>query len=178
MIPQINRLKELSDLLNNYLIRIEEFKQLDSPKIVKSSRPMRLGKLAGKVNVGLTNISIFLGVYGIEIDSNPNLKISAEHHALVAWVFNADKELRDQSSGNILTEKRETISIDSLKKDYPQMFTDEKTNQEPEKVEIETIKAKAKKIKGPTIVGKIDLTNINKDDTKSNKSKGRRKRTK
>ena len=39
-----------------------------------AGRPIRLGKAAGELNVGLENLVEFLGSKGIEIDKNPIMK--------------------------------------------------------------------------------------------------------
>ena len=41
-----------------------------------AGRPIRLGKAAGELNVGLENLVEFLGSKDIEIDKSPNIKNS------------------------------------------------------------------------------------------------------
>ena len=54
-----------------------------------AGRPIRLGKAAGELNVGLPTIIEFLSSKGITIDTNPNTKLDKEHYAMLCDEFAA-----------------------------------------------------------------------------------------
>ena len=83
-----------------------------------AGRPIRLGKAAGELNVGLPTIIEFLNSKGITIDTNPNTKLDKEHYALLCDEFAADQDLKEKSK-SVLTsrEKRESLSIEDSKKE-------------------------------------------------------------
>ena len=51
--------------------------------MTEEKKTKRLSKVAREFNVGLSTIVEFLAKKGIEIDSNPNTKISGDHYELV-----------------------------------------------------------------------------------------------
>jgi len=80
-------------------------------------KPIRLGKAASELNVGLPTLVDFLEKKGVKIDSNPNTRLEGEHYDLLCQEFAADHDLKEQSKGvNPRREKRESISL----KDMPQ----------------------------------------------------------
>ncbi len=48
-----------------------------------AGKPIRLGKAAGELNVGLPTLVEFLSKKGIKIDSNPNTRLEPEHFDLL-----------------------------------------------------------------------------------------------
>ena len=82
-----------------------------------AGRPIRLGKAAGELNVGLPTIIEFLSSKGITIDTNPNTKLDKEHYEMLCDEFAADQDLKEKSKGVITNrEKRESLSIRDTKK--------------------------------------------------------------
>ncbi|SFT66936.1 bacterial translation initiation factor 2 (bIF-2) [Lishizhenia tianjinensis] len=74
----------------------------------------RLSKVARELNVGISTIVDFLGTQGVEIDSNPNTKISPEHFDKLSEQFAADQSLKEAANKTALKrEKRETITLAS-----------------------------------------------------------------
>jgi translation initiation factor IF-2 len=59
-----------------------------------SGKPIRLGKAASELNVGLPTLLEFLSSKGIKIDSNPNSKLDPEHFQLLCTEFAADQNLK------------------------------------------------------------------------------------
>lgn len=130
-----------------------------------AGRPIRLGKAAGELNVGLDTIVEFLSSKDMKIDANPNSKLTQEHYELLCDEFSADQDLKEKSKGVLShREKRESLSIE-----------DSKTVEEPEKsvepvINIEEIKRQVKEETSPVktperdlkVVGKIDLEALNK----------------
>jgi translation initiation factor IF-2 len=142
-----------------------------------AGKPIRLGKAAGELNVGIQTLIDFLQSKGIKIDTNPNTRLESEHFDLLCQEFAADQNLKEQSKSSARRERRESISL----KDKPE----ESATVEPEEEEddvtinIEEIKQQvyteapkevtAVKIESSDdsndikvqVVGKIDLSSIN-----------------
>src|SRR5690606_6370302 len=82
------------------------------------SKPIRLGKAAGELNVGMSTLVEYLASKGQEIDASPNTKLSPEQYDLLRTEFAADQNLKEQAkSTTIEREKRETISLRDDKKE-------------------------------------------------------------
>lgn len=110
----------------------------------------RLSKVAREFNVGTSTIVEFLHSKGKEIESSPNTKIDPELYELLQDEFSSEKSVKEK-----VEEVRSEIKE---KTEKPQEEEDEDTPEEEEEIEEETtIKAKANKLSGPSVVGKIDL---------------------
>lgn len=140
------------------------------------SKPIRLGKAAGELNVGVSTIVEFLGRKGIAIDSSPNTRLEPEQYEMLRTEFAADQEIKEQSKKTqVVREKRETISLrppvkeeetpsEPVKKeDVPPVKEEVAEPQIVQKVvEIkEEVTAQSEDSSGPKIIGKIDLSTIN-----------------
>ncbi len=91
------------------------------------ARPIRLGKAAGELNVGMSTIVDFLESNGASIDASPNTKLTPEQYDMLRTEFAADQDLKEQSKrATPAREKRETISIRDKKED-----AEEAPEQEP-----------------------------------------------
>lgn len=134
----------------------------------------RLLKAAKELNVGVQTIVDFLHKKGIEVDSNPNAKITTEAYLLLEKEFGKEFKLKAEASKVDLKgirEKKATVSIDDVLKGSSPTDEDEgeednersiilkdNTSSERHKAhEPEVEKVEAPKIKGPNIIGKIDL---------------------
>jgi translation initiation factor IF-2 len=134
-----------------------------------AGKPIRLGKAASELNVGLPTLVEFLGSKGISIDSNPNTKLDPEHFQILCTEFAADQTLKEQAKGSSLKEKKESISLKDARQELP---VQEKQQEEEEGDEInleeikrtvfepETVKPKAHEPQ-VNVVGKIDLDQLN-----------------
>ncbi|MAJ97989.1 MAG: translation initiation factor IF-2 [Flavobacteriales bacterium TMED288] len=118
---------------------------------------MRLSKVAKELNVGISNIVVFLSSKGIEIDARPNTKISIEAYDVLKKEFSADFEEHKKSEkiAQARRDEQEAIKAESIKK-----------NLQEQKV----IKAKST-ITAPKLVGKIDLHSDEKLKSKSSQDK-------
>ena len=58
---------------------------------------IRLNKLIRTYNIGLQNLVDFLGSIGVEVDANPNAKISDEHLPAIEKQFGKDLEMKKAS---------------------------------------------------------------------------------
>ncbi len=134
-----------------------------------AGKPIRLGKAASELNVGLPTLVEYLSSKGINIDSNPNTKLDPEHFQILCTEFAADQTLKEQAKGSSLKEKKESISLTDARQDMP---AQEKPNDDEDGEEInleeikrqvfepETIKSKQPESQ-VNVVGKIDLDQFN-----------------
>ena len=82
------------------------------------ARPIRLGKAAGELNVGMSTIVDFLESNGVSIDASPNTKLTPEQYDMLRTEFAADQDLKAQTKrATPAREKRETISIRDKKEE-------------------------------------------------------------
>lgn len=134
------------------------------------AKPIRLGKAAGELNVGMSTLVEFLGTKGVTIDASPNTKLEPEHYDMLQTEFAADQTLKEQSKKTTPThEKRETISLRD--KDEPVKVETPKVESTPvesapvnEEVKAEAPKPIEEKREGEVkvqVVGKIDLDKLN-----------------
>lgn len=103
----------------------------------------RLSKVARELNVGISTIVEFLNSQNKEISSNPNTKIGEELYMLLLQEFQKEK-FEKEKADNVVIEQSERKVI-SIKKEDP-------------KKKVEKIIAKADKLSGPSVLGKIDLS--------------------
>lgn len=81
-----------------------------------AGKPIRLGKAAGELNVGIPTIVEFLGSKGIVIDPTPTSRLEQEHYDILCHEYAADQSMKEQSKSALRREKRESLSL----KDKPQ----------------------------------------------------------
>lgn len=119
---------------------------------------IRLNRVTRNLNVGISTVVEFLQNRGIEVEANPNAKISQEHYELLVKEFSKDKNLK-QEAEQFFQERqnkdrnKETVAI----KGYESKEENEEKVQKVIKTEVpEDIKPKV------TPVGKIDLDSLGK----------------
>ena len=133
-----------------------------------AGKPIRLGKAASELNVGLPTLVEFLGSKGISIDSNPNTKLDPEHFQILCTEFAADQTLKEQAKGSSLKEKKESISLKDARPESP--VQEQRLDEEEDEINLEeikrtvfepeTVKPKAHEPQ-VNVVGKIDLDQLN-----------------
>jgi len=102
----------------------------------------RLSKVARELNVGISTIVEFLSSQNKEVSSNPNTKIGEELYMLLLQEFQKEKFEKEKADNVVIEQtERKVISI----------------NKEEPKKNVEKIIAKADKLSGPSVLGKIDL---------------------
>jgi translation initiation factor IF-2 len=133
---------------------------------------IRLSKLTREFNVGVHTIVEFLHKKGFDIDSNPNTKVSAEAVQLLEKEFKVDLSIKKESEKISLKShrpKKESISIDDLD-DYedvePEVKPVPKVVPEKKEPKIEEVVIPVEKIEKFKVIGKIDLTTLNKPKKK------------
>ena len=129
-------------------------------------KPIRLGKAAGELNVGIQTLVDFLQSKGIKIELNPNSKLESEHFDILCQEFAADQNLKEQSKSSTRRERRETLTLEDIQAvEQPEEVEEE----EETEINVEEIKrqilSSGDKSTTPEskiqVVGKIDLTTIN-----------------
>jgi len=120
------------------------------------AKPIRLGKAAGELNVGMSTLVEFLDGKGVSIDASPNAKLAPEQYEMLRTEFAADQSLKEQSKKtSVPHEKRETISLRDKKEapapekepvvePKPEPVSEEVKVVEPTQEVIEEVKAEAK----------------------------------
>jgi translation initiation factor IF-2 len=132
------------------------------------ARPIRLGKAAGELNVGMSTLVDFLESKGVTIDASPNTKLTPEQYDLLRTEFAADLNLKEKAQATeIQREKRETISLRDNKEEAP--AKEEPAKDQP-KVEEEKVEEEKPSVK-VQVVGKIDLDAVKKSPKKEEPKK-------
>ncbi len=143
---------------------------------MSAEKVMRLSQVARKLNVGRDTIVEFLDDKGMEVDRNPNAKITADQYNILAKEFASSLLDKEEAEGlHIGVQHREILTLESDREPSPKQKTDEDeilitnlsaTNiksEEDSAIEVEKPEKEKPKLKGIKVVGKIDL------DTKSKK---------
>lgn len=155
-----------------------------------AGKPIRLGKAAGELNVGLSTLVEFLDSKGVKIDNNPNTKLEGEHYDLLRQEFAADHDLKEKSKmTTVRREKRETISLKDTREEEKSVAISEEEEEVPSpkveetpKVEEEPKAPEPKEEEKPEekdnsgdvkvqVIGKIDLDKINSKTRPDKKKK-------
>lgn len=145
-----------------------------------AGKPIRLGKAAGELNVGISTLVEFLDSKGVKIDANPNTKLEEEHFELLRKEFAADHDLKEQSKFTaVKRERRETVSIrDKAEETTPYEVVEEEDSEpinveeikrnilEPQVEKVASVEVPEPAPKNPgevhvSVVGKIDLDKLN-----------------
>lgn len=111
---------------------------------------IRLKTVLTKYNISLQRVVDFLNTQGIEIETNPNVKIDKTVHQLLIKEFKSDKEVRDASEKASLQKKKE-------KEEIREELLRSKTKEKALPTAPDVIRAKADELYGPKNLGKIDL---------------------
>jgi translation initiation factor IF-2 len=107
-----------------------------------AGKPIRLGKAAGELNVGVATLVEFLDSKGIKIETNPNTKLDQEHYDLLQQEFAADQSLKEQSKSTVVKrEKRESVSLRDAK-EHEHTADVPEDDEDPEPINVEDIKRK------------------------------------
>ena len=106
-----------------------------------AGKPIRLGKAAGELNVGLPTIVEFLVTKGIKIDSNPNTRLEPEHFDLLLKEFAADQSMMEKAKGTSnRRERRETVTMSDIAPEEKKVIKDDE--EEGDSINLEEIKRK------------------------------------
>lgn len=126
-----------------------------------SGKPIRLGKAAGELNVGISTLVDFLESKGIKIEVNPNTKLEPEHYEILQKEFAADQTLKEQSKfTSAKREKRETITLRDARVEPEDIVEESIEPPGGEEIKEQTLIEKAEIVMPQlqvNVVGKIDL---------------------
>ncbi|MCM1153413.1 MAG: translation initiation factor IF-2 [Muribaculum sp.] len=109
----------------------------------------KISKVAKDLNVGVNTAVEFLRKHNINVDDGPNARIDEDAEALLTKEFNKDKSLKAESTK------------------FSNIRSGQKTSSKQERPRTEEIKTSTPGLKGPRILGTIDLNNpgsIKKND--------------
>ena len=107
---------------------------------------IRISKVLKMFNIGMGTLVEFLQCKGIEIEANPNAKLDAAAYALVEKEFMTEQIKKEESKKVAITVKEITEKERSK---------EEETEEEPKEIFIKTT---VNEVKGPKVIGKIDLS--------------------
>jgi len=140
----------------------------------EGAKILRLSKLAIEFNIGISTIVDFLAKKGINVDQNPNTKISEDAYQILAREFQKEKSLKDEvrkSSLNFtkrdrvsLTEKDakphghkvDTLDKDDIGSDEKDLFIKDNKLFPADTSEAEITPREKIQLAGPKIIGKLD----------------------
>lgn len=103
----------------------------------------RLNKVTTEFNVGISTIVEFLATKGVDIEANPNTKITDEHYSMLLKEFSSDSKVKKESDNVDLSSARQKKETISIKEDKPAEIFNPSASENELSVKI---------------VGKIDLT--------------------
>ena len=140
------------------------------------AKPIRLGKAAGELNVGMSTLVEFLASKEVSIDASPNTKLTPEQYAVLRVEFAADQSLKELTKQPVAPkEKKETVSLKDSQEN-----TEEPVAVAPvEEPKTEEVKSAAPEIKAVEskessklqVLGTIDLDKINSKTRPDKKKK-------
>jgi len=140
-----------------------------------AGKSIRLSKLAREFNVGIHTIVESLHKKGIEINSNPNTKVTPEAVQLLEKEYKVDISIKRESEKISLKSqrpKKEVISIDNPEGEPIEEAEEESVPEvkveKPKKVEEKPVEevSRVKKEDKVKVLGKIDLDKISKPKKK------------
>jgi len=117
-----------------------------------AGKPIRLGRAAGELNVGLPTLVEFLESKGIKIDSNPNTRLDQEHFELLCQEFAADQSMKEQSKATTRREKRESVTLSDKPADTPRMQDSSDDEDEGDAINLDEIKRQVYATEKPVVV--------------------------
>ncbi|MDR0660087.1 MAG: translation initiation factor IF-2 [Prevotellaceae bacterium] len=134
-----------------------------------SQANIRISKVVKEFNIGISTLVDFLNKKGIEVDANPNAKISSEAYALAAKEFGSEHDLKEAAKKVNLKGIRavqEDVSLDDSK---------QKEVEDPEEEKEITIKVTTVEAPSIKIVDRIDLDAASGKKKKAEKEKEEKK---
>ncbi len=173
--------------------------------MAEADKGVRLSKAIKEFNLSVDHIVDFLAKKGFKIESNPNTKLTGEAYALLQKEFQSDKSAKEEALQLSLSKLKKEASVvldaqdqkkpatrreDDSKEvlikgvsvgEYTKEEKPKKKEAEPEKPVKEekkkedVIKAKAEKIEGPTVVGKIEIAAPETAEAKKKKTAKKKK---
>ena len=166
-------------------------------------KAIRLSKASSEFNLSRDHIVDFLSKKGVKIENNPNAKLTGEAYALLQKEFQSDKTAKDEAhqlsmsklkkEASVVLDSKDQkktvirkeddskeilikgVSVGPAKEEKPKAKEVVAEKPAPEEKKIELIKAKAAKIEGPTVVGKIEIESPEAASAKKKKATAKKK---
>tara|TARA_Y100000385_G_scaffold290941_1_gene366231 strand:+ start:2185 stop:4989 length:2805 start_codon:yes stop_codon:yes gene_type:complete len=143
------------------------------------ARPVRLGKAASELNVGVQTLIDFLKSKEIAMEFTPNTKLEEEHLEILRAEFAEDQDIKEKSKSSAgRVEVKESISLKDQRNE--DKVEEPKRKEEDVQINVDEIKRQVMNIDEPvvekkpeetkkktlSVIGKIDLESI--DSKKKN----------
>ena len=136
--------------------------------MAEKAKSVRLLKAAKELNIGTSTITSFLEDKGFKVDNKPTAKLSEEMY---------DVLLREFADEKLIKEKAEQVELGKTIKEAAKQVEEDKeaaavaaaaaaAAKVEEQKEEEKVSPKAETLKGPKILGKIDLSVTSKKKEK------------
>jgi len=141
------------------------------------AKPIRLGKAAGELNVGMSTLVEFLESKDVSIDASPNTKLTPDQYAVLRIEFAADQSLKELTKQAVVPkEKKETISLKDSQENTEEQPTAAAQVEEPKTEEVESVAPEIKAVEPNDssklqVLGTIDLDKINSKTRPDKKKK-------
>jgi len=143
--------------------------------MTKVNKNIRLSKLAREFNVGITTIVEFLNKKGIEMDSNPNSKVSGEAYDILAKEYSSDINLKKESEKVNLKstrEKKDPVFLEGSEPEVKEKTEEVAKEEEPKsavkvvgKIDLEAVSKPSKKEEAKVKESKVEEKPVKKDET-------------
>lgn len=170
--------------------------------MAETQKSIRLSKAIKEFNLSLDHIVDFLKNEGFSIESNPNAKLPGDAYALLLKEFQSDKTAKEEAQqltqAKLKKEQSVVLEADESKKPVAKkeeegneiliknisvadMLKEEKPKKkaaaksETKEIVREVIKAKAEKVDGPKLVGKIEIEESPAKGEKKKKTTAKKK---
>ncbi|MDR3286402.1 MAG: translation initiation factor IF-2 [Prevotellaceae bacterium] len=124
---------------------------------------IRISKIMKEFNIGLSSLVEFLAKKGVEVEPNPNSKISTEAYSLVKDAFGDDKKLKEVSKGVIPQRKKSSEPAVNIDEHYSDKQEEQEELPEEKEIMIKMSTIEKPKLK---VIDKIDLTPKDKKEKK------------
>ena len=120
---------------------------------------IRISKILKEFNVGMSTVVDFLKGNGVEVEANPNGKVSEDVYNLVKAEFGNEHNLKEASKKiNVKPMNAGVVSVSNIEKENPDDIEDEK--EVIIKSNTVDIVIEPEELPGPKIVGKISVEQL------------------
>lgn len=143
--------------------------------------PKRLSKVAKEFNIATTTIVEFLSSKGVEVDTNPNTKISPEMYVLLQEKFQSDKLVKEYANEKAAEDKRLFEESEKESESKPEVVEPEVVPEETNEVLIKSnIKHREEEenVKEEQVVEKIEESKKDTEEIKVEEKEEDKKETK
>jgi translation initiation factor IF-2 len=121
------------------------------------ARPVRLGKAASELNVGVQTLIDFLKSKEIAMEFTPNTKLEEEHLEILRAEFAEDQDIKEKSkSSGGRVEVKESISLKDQRNE--DKIEEPKRKEEDVQINVDEIKRQVMNIDEPVVEKKPEET--------------------